>query len=105
MLRLQAVLISFCHPTKFQMHYSRCTTKDALLKILKMLRTIGNFGNESMKNDEKKLGRHFLARRYNEVNGVTVCGTLDKLLILKALNTRCLRLQSCFNFDQPYEFP
>jgi hypothetical protein len=60
-----------------------------------MLRTIGNFGNESMKNDEKKLGRHFLARRYNEVNGVTVCGTLDKFLILKALNTRCLRLQSC----------
>jgi hypothetical protein len=51
-----------------------------------------------MKNDEKKLGRHFLARRYNEVNGVTVCGTLHKLLILKALNTRCarcLRLQSC----------
>ena len=58
-----------------------------------------------MKNDEKKLGRHFLARRYNEVNGVTVCGTLDKLLILKALNTRCLRFTELFNFDQPYEFP
>jgi hypothetical protein len=70
-----------------------------------MLRTIGNFGNESMKNDEKKLGRHFLARRYNEVNGVTVCGTLDKLLILKSPEYPLFTITELFNFDQPYEFP
>lgn len=38
-----------------------------------------------MKNDEKRLERNLLARRYNEANRVAVCGTgqaLDKLLIL-----------------------